>query len=284
MAENKGYVVSGYHIAELAKHAPGKIRVSLDLGLTVSEVTKDDDMLHLPDGQRIAVELLKKVDRKRDNENCYLIEDDSLLYIYMFEGKHTYRLYEPHMDWPPTLWISGSMMHTVSVSRPTDEADLKVKSLGRVFGRVLDTCFGLGYSAIGLARSGAGKVDTYEISDSVIEIAKSNPWSKRVFKDSRIALKNEDVYEAVQSMKDESYDFILHDPPNVKIDGRLYSLAFYREMYRIMKRGGKVYHFVGGGRIPREYAVDYMTGVSKRLSEAGFANVKKAYRGFTAVK
>lgn len=230
------------------------------------------------------IDLLKRTAKKREKENCYLIDGNSLLYIYMFENNHAYRLYEPHIDWPPTLWISGSMMHTVSVSKPVAEADLKVSSLGSIRGKALDTCFGLGYSAIRLLEHGADRVATYEISASVLEIAKANPWSRKVFNNGRIEVNNQDVYEVVKSMRDNSFDVILHDPPNVKLEGRLYSLEFYREMYRVLKKGGKVYHFVGGGRIPLEHKVDYSAGVAKRMAEAGFKSIKKAYRGFTAVR
>ncbi len=85
-------------------------------------------------------------------------------------------------------------------------------------------------------------------------------------------------------MNDETFDTVLHDPPNVKLNGNLYSLAFYKELYRVTKFGGLVYHFVGGGRIQREYKVDYSKGVEKRLSEAGFKDVRKSFRGFVARK
>ncbi len=280
----QGFVISGYHISKLAQAPPGKMKISLDLGLTTNEVTIGDGKVLLPDGQELDMALLNRIARKRENEKCYLIENSSLMYIYLFENNHTYRLYEPHIDWPPTLWISGSMMHTVSVSKPVDEAGLKVNSLGGVHGKALDTCFGLGYSAIKLLEHGAAEVATYEVSASVIEIAKANPWSRKVFGNKRIKVNNQDVYESVKLMHENSFDVIMHDPPNVKLEGKLYSLEFYKGLYRILKRGGRIYHFVGGGRIPLEHKVDYASGVAKRLSEAGFKEVKKSYRGFTAIK
>lgn len=276
-------VLSGFHISKLAGAPLGKITISLDLGLTHSEVTVNDSEFIFPDGQSIDRKKINKIAHKKENEKCYLVEDNSLNYIYSFENNNTYRLYESHIDWPPTLWINGSVMHTVSVSKPTDEAGLKVESLGNINGRVLDTCFGLGYSAIKLIEAGADEVNTYDISESAIEIAKVNPWSRKIFEDKRINLTNEDIYEAAKSTSDESFDLILHDPPNIKMSGDLYSLDFYKEMYRILKKGGKLYHFVGSGRIEKGSA-NYSVGVSNRLAEAGFKNIKKAYRGFTAIK
>lgn len=258
--------------------------MSLDLGITKSRVVKDKDELLFPDGQKIRLEHFEKINKRRHLQDCFLIEENELVYLYSFEDNSVYKLYEPHIDWPPTLWINGSMMHTVSVSKPTEEAREKVRGLGKIYGNALDTCFGLGYTAIELARSHADSVRTFEHSESVIEIARSNPWSRNAFGNEKIKLENSDIYEAIKDMKDEEFNIVLHDPPNVKIEGDLYSLAFYKELYRVLKSGGTVYHFVGGGRIPHEYKVDYLKGVLRRLSEAGFSRVQKAYRGAIAIK
>jgi hypothetical protein len=284
MAIRRDFVISGYHIAELIKSRTGKVNVSLDLGITSSEVTKLENGVLFPDGQTIALELLKKTNKKHHLEDCFVVQNSSLIYLYSFENNTIYKLYEPHIDWPPTLWINGSVMHTVSVSKPTDEAENKVKALGYISGDILDTCFGLGYTAIELIRSGAKTVRTFEVSESVIEMAQVNPWSKRAFGDKRIKLESSNVYETIKSLNDKEFDLILHDPPNVKIEGDLYSLKFYKELHRVLKTGGVVYHFVGGGRVSREYKVNYLRGVVNRLSEAGFKKVQKGYRGVIAVK
>jgi hypothetical protein len=283
MGEHQNFVISGYHIEKLLKHDPGRMRISLDLGITDSEVTKTRSGILLPDGQAIKLELLESAHKKRHLEDCFLIEDGSLIFLYSFRDNMTYKLYEPHADWPPTLSINGSVMHTVSVSKPNEEARSKVRALGRISGKVLDTCFGLGYVSIELAGKGAD-VSAFELSEDVIELARANPWSRRAFEDKRIRVENLDVYEAIRGIGDSEFDSVLHDPPNVKIAGDLYSLSFYRELYRVLKPGGTVYHFVGGGRIPREHRVDYMRGVVNRLSEAGFKAVRKSYRGAVAVK
>lgn len=283
-AEKQDFIISGYHVAELIKSKLGKVVMSLDLGITSTELTKLDNGVVFPDGQKIASELLKKTNKKRHPEDCFLVQDNSLLYLYSFENNRIYKLYEPHMDWPPTLWINGSVMHTISVSKPTEEAENKVKALGNIHGDILDTCFGLGYTAIELIKRGADSISTFEISQSVIEIAEANPWSKMAFDNSKIRLKNSDIYEVIKTFKNEEFDMVLHDPPNIKIEGDLYSLTFYKELYRILKKGGTMYHFVGGGRISREYKVNYLAGVTNRLFNAGFKKVQKSYRGVLAIK
>ncbi len=284
MNERHRFVISGYHIAKLLECKSDGMEISLDLGLTTSYVSRQGDMLLFPDGQAIKFGLLEKAHKKRNLQDCFSVEDNSLLYLYLFENNTIYKLYEPHIDWPPTLWINGSMMHTVSVSKPTEEAENKVKTIGTINGNALDTCFGLGYTSIELAKRGANTVRTFELSKSVIEIARMNPWSKKAFDNAKIKLENIDIYNAAKTLNDKEFDLVLHDPPNIKMEGNLYSLAFYKEIYRILKNEGRVYHFVGGGRIPHEYKVNYIKGVARRLLEAGFRKVEKSYRGIIAIK
>ncbi len=283
--DNPNPIISGFHIAELLSSANGKVQISLDLGLSKAAVEKSKDGATFPGGQFISTEKLLHAKRRHHDEDCFKIDGNSIFYLYRFDGKTAYRLYEPKKDWPPTLWINGSMMHTVSVSKPTDEAMEKARELGRRPGMVLETCFGLGYSAIALIQKcGAIGVSSHEISSDVLDIARENPWSGKALSDSRINVSNNDIKEAIHEVEDSSFDSVLHDPPNVKIDGELYSEKFYSELFRVLKRGGKLYHFVGGGKTPHEYKVNYTRGVMRRLSEAGFSSVKRSYRGVSAVK
>lgn len=284
MTNGRLFVVSGFHIQELLRNRSEYINISLDLGLTLSQVKKTESELILPDGQRINTKDLEKANKRRHLQDCFLINNNLLYYIYSFENKSVYKLYEPHIDWPPTLWINSSMMHTVSVSKPTEEAVNKVGTLGKIKGNVLDTCFGLGYTSIELARAGADCIKTFEISQSVIQIAQLNPWSKEAFLNKKIKLENSDIYTKIKTLNEQEFDLILHDPPNVKIQGDLYSSEFYTKLYRVLKNNGKIYHFIGGGRIPHEYKVNYVRGVVNRLSKVGFRKVEKSYRGVIAVK
>ena len=284
MSRNKQLVISGYHITEILKHKIGDISISLDLGLTYSTVIKYETEIVFQDGQRIELKQLEKINKRRRPEDCFLVEGGNLTFIYSFENNRVYKLYEPHIDRSPTLWINGNMMHAVSYSNPVEEARNKVSALGNIYGNVIDTCFGLGYTAIDLARSGAKKVCTYEISPSVIEIAHINPWSRNAFENKKIELANSDIRSAIKYLEADEFDLMLHDPPNLKMEGTLYSADFYTELFRVLKKGGSLYHFVGGGRVPREYKIDYLKGVTSRLYKAGFKNVRKSYRGVIATK
>jgi predicted methyltransferase len=277
------FIVSGFHLSEILRHQNETFDISLDLGMSKSKITREGRYIIFPDGQKLDIDIIKRAN-KRNNQDCFLFEKGSLYFIYIFENQTVYKLYEPHIDYPPTLWINGSLMHTVSVSNPIEDGKDKVKTLGEIHGEVLDTCFGLGYTAIELKNIGADKVYTYEISKAVLEIAKVNPWSKEAFGSNKILIHNSDIISAIRQFPEEKFSFILHDPPNVKINGDLYSLAFYKELYRVLERNGALYHFIGGGRIPREYKVNYTKGVIERFYAAGFKKVVKSYRGVVAYK
>ena len=277
------FVVSGFHLSEILKHQNETFDISLDLGMSKSKITWEGNYIIFTDGQKLDIDIIKKAN-KRSNHDCFLLENSSLYFIYIFENQTAYKLYEPHIDYPPTLWINGSVMHTISVSNPIEDVKNKVKLLGEISGEVLDTCFGLGYSAIELKNAGADKVYTYEISKAVLEIAKVNPWSKEAFDSSKIMIHNSDIIPTIKQFPEEKFSFILHDPPNIKINGDLYSLAFYKELYLVLERNGTLYHFIGGGRASREYKVDYTKGVIKRLYATGFRKVVKSYRGVVAYK
>jgi len=180
----------------------------------------------------------------------------------------------------PLLEIDGLRMHLVKDFRtPLDYAREVVKALrigARDTGRttpdtVLDTCMGLGYTAIEASRA-AGKVVTCEISRAVITLAEWNPWSEPLFKNKKIEILEGDISEKIKSMPGSSFDAVIHDPPRFSRAGELYSLAFYRELHRTMKGGGKLFHYVGSPGKGR--GRDIASGVSARLAQAGFARIR----------
>src|SRR5258708_35267794 len=90
-----------------------------------------------------------------------------------------------------------------------------------------------------------------------------------------------DAYEVVPTFADKSFDRIMHDPPTLKLAGELYSGAFYHELYRILKRGGRLFHYIGD---PNSKASGSVTpGVVRRLQEAGFSRVGRRAEGYGVV-
>ena len=115
----------------------------------------------------------------------------------------------------------------------------------------------------------------------MLQVARRNPWSQALFNNPKIQQIFGDSFEEVQKLPDESFGRIFHDPPTFKLAGDLYSAAFYRHLFRVLKRGGRLFHYIGdldstSGRVVAKGAV-------RRLQEAGFARVERRPEAFGLV-
>lgn len=92
----------------------------------------------------------------------------------------------------PTMILGGFTMHRISGDKvnPITDTYSKLSSLSLAPNdRVLDTCMGLGYTAIGAAqillrKGGSGRVTTIEFDEASIEMCCYNPWSQQLFDNS----------------------------------------------------------------------------------------------------
>jgi predicted methyltransferase len=172
---------------------------------------------------------------------------------------------------PPTFEIDGiKMLPTARVS-PFDDARQKVALIEPAGKQVLDTCGGLGYFAAWCLESGAAHVLSFEKSPDVLWLRALNPWSPE--SSPRLRLEQDDVHERIVTVPDRSIDAVLHDPPRFGIAGELYSAVFYRQLARVLRRRGRLFHYTGtpnrlttGRDVPRE--------VARRLQDNGFAQVR----------
>jgi len=197
--------------------------------------------------------------------------------------KKFYKLVETS-TWP-TVLVSGIRMHRTDDIDPRTDSLLKVKSLGKIFGNILDTCTGLGYTAILAARIPDVKmVVTFEKDKNILFLAKQNPYSKPLFEDEKICLCINDSFLAVKCIKSNYFNFIIHDPPRFSLAPELYSQEFYNELYRILKPRGRVFHYTGSPG--SKQGKNYVKGISKRLKLAGFRKTKnvKQVKGILAFK
>lgn len=251
----------------------------MDLGLSWVRFRVSDRFAEV-DGLNLRLDLLSRV---TDRRTVYVLEEDSLKPVAFWGGTHFYKLVPVACDKAPTLEVDGIHMHRVSGVTPWDDAGLKVSVLGVRRGmRVLDVGTGLGYTAI-LSRMRGGLVVSVERDVNVLEAASYNPWSRRLESPS-IKIILGDAYEIVESLPEDFFDRILHDPPRFSLAGELYSLEFYRRVYRILKPGGVLLHYTGkpgslqGRRIVR--------GVARRLKAVGFRDVRwvEGVQGFRCVK
>jgi predicted methyltransferase len=181
----------------------------------------------------------------------------------------------------PTFEIDGIKMLPTSKESPLDDAQRKVTLVeprGKV---VLDTCGGLGYFAACCLAAGAARIRSFEKNEDVLWLRTLNPWSPdpdAPEHGGRLELSHADVSRAIADIADASVDAVLHDPPRFGIAGELYSQAFYDQLARVLRRGGKLFHYTGspnkltsGRDVPGE--------VAKRLEKAGF----KAQRALDGV-
>jgi len=254
---------------------------SLDLGLSAVQVRLDAGGATLPDGHQIPWETLEQI--RAEVTACFAIRDGEAVKIQAFspELNRFYSLYPTQRA--PTLLVSGIPMHRIQGTDPHQDTLQKVRTVAPITDQVLDTCTGLGYTAIEAART-ADRVVTIELDPAVLEVARLNPWSRSLFESPRIRQIVGDAFDEVGSFEDSSFSRILHDPPTFSLAGDLYGGEFYRELFRVLKRGGRLFHYIGDleSRLGRNVA----RGVVSRLQEAGFSRVvrKPAAFGVTAYK
>jgi predicted methyltransferase len=207
-----------------------------------------------------------------DDARCYLVHAGRLL-LALVESGQSGRVYSLRAtDRAPTILNSGFPMHRMVDVTPEADAMSKVAAVRPVRGRVLDTAMGLGYTAIAAART-ADSVCTFEIDPAVVVLAYVNPWSRPLFDaGSGIAQHLSDVSETISDLPAKEFDVIVHDPPTVALGGEMYSGAFYVQLARVLRRRGRLYHYVGDTR--SAYGRRVLPGVIRRLREAGFTDIR----------
>jgi predicted methyltransferase len=172
----------------------------------------------------------------------------------------------------PTFEIDGIKMLPTAKESPLDDARRKVALVeprGKV---ILDTCGGLGYFAACCLDADVARIHSFEKNPDVLWLRTLNPWSPdpdAAASGGRLQLTHGDVTQTIAQVGDASVDALLHDPPRFGIAGELYSQAFYGQLARVLRRGGRLFHYTGspnkltsGRDVPRE--------VEKRLEKAGF--------------
>jgi len=249
----------------------GKVRLNLDLRKTnrTWEVVIEDDGALFPDGTLVERRVLDKI--ARDNGTVYFVSNGGV-YKAAIAGEAGFYKLVPTI--PPTIEINGIRMHRTKETNPLQDTRNKVNAVKPNEGEtVLDTCMGLGYTAIEASRRGT-YVITVEKDPNVLELARINPWSRELFTGGKVQVIQGDSFEVVKRFKPESFDAIIHDPPRFSLAGQLYSEEFYRELFRVLKPGGRLFHYVGnpGKKYRRK---DIQRGVMERLRKAGFIGVKR---------
>jgi predicted methyltransferase len=266
------HIVLSYLQAEdlLQARQAGEARVlgSPDLGLSTVEIGLEPGGARFPDGQLLAwrdLEMIRAAPRV-----CFLIEEGALHKIQVF-SEATDRLYSlMPTQGAPTMLVSGIPMHRIKGIDPHRDTLQKIKTIAPVKGHVLDTCTGLGYTAIQAAKT-AERVVTVELDSAALEVARCNPWSGALFENSRITQIVGDSFEEIGKLESEAFARIIHDPPAFSLAGDLYSGEFYRELFRVLGRGGRLFHYIGD--LESKSGRNIARGAALRLAEAGFSSV-----------
>lgn len=273
-------VLSHYQIAPLLRakrEGKQEVEISLDLNLSIAHAQIESDILSFPrfppcsllwrDAEKIA----------RDENSCFVLDADGIHKIKTFSEltNRAYSLYPTRSA--PTMLVAGFPMHRIKDSDPHRDTLAKIKALSPSSGSVLDTATGLGYTAIELAKT-AQHVITIELDPAAQEMCRANPWSQALFDNPKIEQRIGDSFEIVPTCAPNSFDAILHDPPTMSLAGDLYSLEFYAELWRVLRHGGKLFHYIGDP--DSKFGASMTRGVTERLKQAGFKRVKPAPQAF----
>ena len=273
-------ILSGRTARLLVECAAGALEVSLDLGLTRTEVTAGADLIQLPGGESVSRSALAEAFSAP--EDCVTVSGGACRksYTYSIATRRYYKLYQPFDGRAPTIVINNAAMHAIVGMDPWQDEEEKVGALGPLRGRCLDTCCGLGYSAQLLARTGCQRVTTCEVDEEVLRIASLNPWSRGLFQSGSIEILHVDVRDFVKECAVGTFAAIFHDPPTPYQAGELYSEELYAGFARALSPSGVLYHYVG--RPGARRGQDYARGVMRRLQSVGFTRVSRCARGVLA--
>ncbi len=255
------------------------IDMSVDLNLTRGTFALSGDALILDADNRLNREQLEQIAGK---ENRVFILSDGRLEVLEARDEGYTKLVPTEQA--PLLEISGVKMHISKGINPFESAGQMAAQVVKKGDRVLDTCSGLGYAASAALKLGAREVVSVELSATVMALRKSNPWSQLIFGEN-IQLVHANVDDYIRGLAAESFDAVIHDPPRFSLAGELYSESFYREIHRVLKRRGTLFHYTGNPHMVKR-GTSFIDNAAKRLKTAGFTRVMKVVElmGVTAYK
>lgn len=254
------------------------VAVSPDLGISQVSADLTDEGVRFPSGELVRWPDIEKI--KKAEINCFMVEEEGVRAIQTFSETTNRVCSLLATKRTPSMLIAGFTMHRIVDIDPMQDTLKKIATIAPITGKVLDTATGLGYTAIEAAKT-AQEVITIELDPGAQEIARQNPWSRGLFENPAIRQMMGDAYEVVPAFADNSFDRIIHDPPVFSLAGQLYSGIFYRQLYRILRRGGRLFHYIGN--LESKSSGTVTRGALKRLQEAGFSRVTRHPEAFGVV-
>lgn len=260
------------------QHGDHSVSISLDLGMSTTELMLLDQGIQLADGSTLKWDAVDEINESASG--CFVIEDGipHAIQFYSEETDRVYSLY-PTLG-APTMLISGIPMHRIKDTDPHQDTLEKIRSIKPVVGQVLDTATGLGYTAIEAART-ADRITTIELDPAALEVCRLNPWSQELFDNPKITQVIGDSFDVVSELEAGSFTRVIHDPPVFSLAGDLYSGEFYRQLHRVMRNRSQLFHYVGDPESKSGHNIT--AGVIRRLEQVGFRQVRRAPRAFGVV-
>ncbi|MBU0655201.1 MAG: hypothetical protein KJ914_08705 [Gammaproteobacteria bacterium] len=244
------------------------VRLSTDLNLSEQDFALSDQSLVLDADNRLSIDALKSIVKK--TQRIFLCRDGAMNPLE--DRSAGYYKLVPTAG-APLLEISGVKMHISKETDPFASAAEMAQQAVRKGDKVLDCCSGLGYAAIAAHRLGASEVLSIELSREVMGLRSQNPWSNDLGQ-AGIVQRQGNSYALIGTMPVASFDSVIHDPPRFSLAGELYSEEFYREIFRVLRREGRLFHYTGNPHIVKKGS-SFVDGVIHRLKAAGFRHVQK---------
>ncbi|KAJ1407977.1 S-adenosyl-L-methionine-dependent methyltransferase, partial [Ochromonadaceae sp. CCMP2298] len=242
---------------KLAAKEPVQLQCSIDLGMTETTLLLDKEGVSLNGVDRLATwKELEKIAKR--GTGCHALYDDgsSPWKISTISESTSIpgSLCPPlQKSGAPTMVLGGFTMHRIA----GDDVDPMVDTRNKLASikihpnmRVLDTCMGLGYTAVGAARlvgQGGGSVTTIEFDEASLEMCAFNPWSQQLFDQTvPVEILLGDSCDLITGFADATFDCVIHDPPaRALCKSDLYGQQFYNQLFRVLKPRGQMFHYIG---------------------------------------
>lgn len=256
-----------------------QVDISVDLNLSTETFALKAGSIMFDEQNSLDLDRLKFISKKPNK--VFQLHKNSLSAVEYWDNGY-YKLVPT--SGAPTVEIDGVKMHRSKDIDPFIDARQKVQEVVKAGDNVLDTCGGLGYTAIWSLRLGAGNILSVEFSDTMLKIRQDNPWSREM-NSAKIKIARGDAGDVIESLEAGSFDSILHDPPRLTLAGHLYGEKFYSELFRVLKNGGRLFHYTGNPHQAR-HGNSFLLNAAKRLKSAGFKKVipKEPILGIVAIK
>lgn len=254
-------------ILKAMENSEKAICLSLDLNLSEKEWQLEADRLLLDPDTYIDMKCLNTISSFKNK--IFIFQNNCLLPVEVRSDGY-YKLVPTNSA--PTLEINGIKMHRSKDIDPLTDAKLKAELVVTAEDLILDTCGGLGYSAVFALKAGAKKVISMEKSPAVLTIRSLNPWLKK-YADPRLELIHGDITREIDGFENEQFNSVIHDPPRfTSATGDLYGKKFYAALFRVMAPGSKLFHYTGS---PKKIKAkdNFIKNTMKRLEHSGFRKV-----------